>query len=107
MFTSNKTYTHDDTEIILSVSNYATYNNLALVANTEDDDSPYASFSVNIKPLPANHFAADVNNHPDIETWLETNNIATNTNQKTSSGLVTYPIFKLTDEFLDSLDLPG
>ena len=40
MFTSNKTYTHDDTDIILSVSNYATYNNLALVANTEDDDSP-------------------------------------------------------------------
>lgn len=104
MFESKKRYNRNGTPLTLIAMTYHSYDNTALLAETVDGES-YATISVNISPLMPNCFAVDINNCPTIDIWLEENNIATNLGTFIPSGYVTYPIYKLTDEFLNTLEL--
>lgn len=107
---SNKTYENPtlsdkNPKVKIIISEYISYKNTAVIAivndpNSEYDQNEWGSISTNLTPLEKNMFAVDINNNCNAEEWLVKNNIATNTGAVIPSGYVTYPIYKLNDEFI-------
>lgn len=78
--------------------------NTALVAYTEFQEI-WGVLSVNIESFRGDMslIAVDINNIPEAPEFLVSNNIAEDTGRRLQSGYVTYPVYKLTDEFIKSI----
>ena len=48
--------------------------------------------------------AVDINNNPDIGTWLQNNNIAHPVNTEINSGFISYPVYDPNNDFKDELE---
>ena len=100
---SKRTYSHDSENVRVIISKYANPENTAVILETPDGYY-YTDVSTNINPLPLNRFAVDINNNPDIGTWLQENNIAHYTGTEIKSGFISYPVYEFNDDFNDELE---
>lgn len=79
--------------------------NTALCILSEDCKRYEDDISTNLGPLPNERlFALDVNNYPEMERCLIESNVARPTGNSVKSGFVTYPIYILTEDFINSLE---
>ena len=99
--TNGKHYIYDTEEVTLHVTEYVG-GNLAL-AMYDSEGAMWGTVSVNIMKVPKPMFAVDTNNLPGIDSWLVKNDVAVPTGNKMQSGYCIYPVYMLTDSFINGL----
>ena len=92
-----------DVEIV--ASRYEYYNNLCISFETTDTHETYSTITTNIKALPYNQAAIDVNNHPEAIEIIETNGLGVDTGKSVKSGFCTYPIYEFDMDKLPEEDV--
>ena len=85
----------------LHCDRYAANDNLAIHI-FEPGEGPYASLTTNIEELPSDQFALDVNNFPDAEFFCIQNGFAEPTKRLLTSGYCIYPVYQLTNDFIEN-----
>lgn len=93
----------EDEIIYFFKSWYVDNNNIAIVCYSKTNGyyEPYGSISTNLgRPLPENTIALDHNCHQNLVDFLYDNNLIKDTGMTIDSGFVTFPVVKLTDEFI-------
>lgn len=84
----------------LHCDRYAANDNLAIHI-FEPGEGPYASLTTNIEELPSDQFALDVNNFTDAEFFCIQNGFAIPTKRLLTSGYCIYPVYQLTNDFIE------
>ena len=74
-------------------SNYVDNNNLYL-GLFDPQNGPFGDLTVNIKDLPYNQAAVNVNNGPWVEQFIKLHNLGEPTGLMLQSGFCTYPIYQ-------------
>ena len=85
----------------LHCDRYAAFDNLAIHI-FEPGEGPYASLTTNIEELPSDQFALDVNNFPDAEFFCIQNGFAIPTKRLLTSGYCIYPVYQITNDFIEN-----
>lgn len=90
-------------DVNIIVTRYAYYDNLRISFETADTHEAYSIITTNIKKLPYNQAAIDVNNHPEAPELIESQNLGFNTGKSIRSGFCVYPIYEF---YMDKLPEP-
>lgn len=90
-----KKLTYHDRPVMVKAESYRNNNTLALTLNYEDGDRDVVTVNLNSHLQSESMAFLDSNNYPDIEKWIQKNNLGLSMNLTQRSGFCEYPLYTL------------
>ena len=90
-----KKLTYHGRPVMVKAESYRNNNTLALTLNYEDGDRDVVTVNLNSHLQSESMAFLDSNNYPDIEKWIQKNNLGLSMNLTQRSGFCEYPLYTL------------
>ena len=90
-----KKLTYHDREVKILVESYQNNGTLALMLVYDNDDSDVITVNLNSRFQSDSMAFLDTNNYPDIEKWIQKNNLGLPMGVKERSGFCKYPLYTI------------
>lgn len=90
-----KKLTYHGRPVMVKAESYRNNNTLALTLNYEDGDRDVVTVNLNSHFQSDSMAFLDSNNYPDIEEWIQKNNLGLSMNLTQRSGFCEYPLYTI------------